>query len=112
MKKIRIGYKRCPAVDAQGLVISGNQEQEPDIRVGNNICQTVEAVVSRTVRNGKRLRVENLDEADRIAARTDIRLAVRVLRAEAQKRRAGDEVPSMLVQCAQALFDASGDSSE
>ena len=42
------------------------------------LTQTVEAVVPRTVGNSKGLPVKNFHEARRIAARADIRLAIRI----------------------------------
>ena len=85
-------------IHAQGVVKARDDEQETDTRIGENVYQRVEAVVTGTFRYRQRIFIKDLDEADRVAAWADIGLSIRSLRADAQERRTPDEALGMLVE--------------
>ena len=105
LKQLRIVDQRRPAVDPQRVVIARNDEQQPDARICDDVAQAVETVVAGTVRDRQRVLVKNFHEAHMVAARADIGAPVEILRAQAQERRAADEVARMPVERSQHLLD-------
>ena len=97
-KEFRILHQPGLSAHAQRVVEPRNDEQQSDARVGENIDQGVEAVIARSVRYRQRVLIKNFDEADRVAARTDIGASVPVLRPDAEERRTPDEGLRILVE--------------
>ena len=103
LEQFRIVGKRRPSVHAQRILEAGDNEHQPDARIGDDIDQRIETVVAGAIRDRQRALVENLDETDGIAARTDIGLALSTLRADANERRPPDEFLRMFAQCVLTL---------
>lgn len=82
-------------VYAQCVLEAGNDKEQSDIRVGNDVGQRIKTVVPRAIRDRNGTLIENLHETRRIATRTDVSLSVRMLGANTEKRRAPDELSRM-----------------
>ena len=68
------------AVDAERVADAGDEEEQPDARVGEEVRQRVGEPVARAVGDQQRALVEDADEAGRVAARRDVEAAVRAAR--------------------------------
>ena len=66
---------RRAAVDAQRVLEAGDEEQQADRRVGQQVAHGVDAVVARPVGDQKRRVVEDPDETPGVALRRDVGLA-------------------------------------
>jgi hypothetical protein len=64
-EKARVVDDARPAVHAQGFLGTGNEEDEADIRVGDNVLDRVEVIVARSIGNEQGLVVEDLHKAGR-----------------------------------------------
>ncbi len=64
---VGIDRDRGAAVDAQRLADAGNEEQQRDARVAQDIAEAVDAVVAGPVGQRQRALVENAHEAGRVA---------------------------------------------
>ena len=104
-QQFRVSRKTGTAIDPQCLVITGNDEQQSDAGIGEDIGEAVQPVVAGAVRDGQCLIVQNSDKASRIAAWADIGGARVILRANAQERRAFDEGARMWVELGQLFLD-------
>src|SRR5271170_2806909 len=71
------------AVHAQGFLGTGDEEDEADIRVGDNVLDRVEVIVAGSIGNEQSLVVEDLHKAGRVAARRNVGLAGGVRSAKA-----------------------------
>ena len=78
------GIDRDPrlAVDAQRLVHAGDEEEQADRRVDDDVLQRVEPVVAGPVGDGDRAVVEDGGEAGLVALRRHVGIAVAVGRAD------------------------------
>src|SRR5947209_17824435 len=105
LQQRRIGGDPGAAVDPQGLVDPGDEEDQPHSGGGEQIADRVDPVVAEPVRNQQRLVIEHLDETRRIALRRSVAAAGRVARSDYQKWRERDEGARMLLQPGQLLLD-------
>ena len=87
-----------PAVHTQGLVHSGNQEEQPHLRIFQDVAQTIQAVVAGTVRNEQGVVVEHRHKPGGIALGRDIAPALPPGRSHHQEGAVGDEVARVGVQ--------------
>ena len=94
---------RGAAVDAQGLGHARDEEQQPDVRVVDDVALAIQAVVARPVGDRERPLVEHLNEARRVAARRVVGEPVRARGREAQERRERDEAPAVVVEVVELL---------
>jgi hypothetical protein len=78
------------AVDPERLADTGDDEQNPDVRVANDIAERVGDLVAGTLRKQQRSIIEDADEPRRVATRTDPAFATRRGRGQADKRRTFD----------------------
>jgi hypothetical protein len=58
---------RAPPFTRKGFLGTGDEEDEADIRVGDNVLDRVEVIVARSIGNEQGL-VEDLHKAGRVAA--------------------------------------------
>jgi hypothetical protein len=68
-EKARVVDDTRPAVHAQGFLGTGDEEDEADIRVGDNVLDRVEVIVAGSIRNEQGLVVKDLHKAGPVAAR-------------------------------------------
>ena len=59
---------RAPPFTRKGFLGTGDEEDEADIRVGDNVLDRVEVIVARSIGNEQGLVVEDLHKAGRGAA--------------------------------------------
>ena len=90
LRQRRIGRDRGAADDPDGLAAAGNEEQQRDARIDEDVAQRVDAVVAAPVGNEQRLLVVHAHEARRIAARRAVE-PVRAAGGEREERRRLDE---------------------
>jgi hypothetical protein len=67
-EKARVVDDARSAVHAQGFLGTGDEEDEADIRVGDNVLDRVEVIVARSIGNEQGLVVKDLHKAGRVAA--------------------------------------------
>ena len=76
-QELRIFRDPRAAVDAQRLLASGNEEDQADVRIGQQVLHPVEALVAGAIGDDDAAVVEDEDEAWRIALGRDVARAVR-----------------------------------
>ena len=86
------------AVDAQGVLAAGDQEDQPDVRVLEDVAHTVELLVAEPVGDGEAMLVEHQHEPGRVALRRDVAATRGAGRCEQQERRPLDERATVLVE--------------
>src|SRR5271170_1575902 len=74
-EKARLVDDARPAVHAQGSLGTGDEEDEADIRVDDNVLDRVEVIVARSIGNEQGLVVEDLHKAGRVAAGRNVGFA-------------------------------------
>ena len=94
----RVGREFRGAVHAQGLGRAGQQEDEADVRVVEDVGQAEDEFVARPVGHEQRVFVLYADEARAVALGRDVLIALRVRGGEQQKRRPANEVDARLVE--------------
>ena len=92
-----VGEHGAP-VDAERVADAGDQEQQPDVRVREDVAQRVGELVAGPLGDEQRSLVEDVDEAGRIAARAHVARAVGGGRREQHERRPLDEPARQLVE--------------
>ncbi len=73
---------RAVPLNAQRDLDAGDQEQQADRRIGEQVLQRVEPVVTWPIGDRQVARVEDLDEAWRIATRAHVDATCRVHRVD------------------------------
>ena len=92
-------------VDAERVADAGDQEEQRDPRVDEQVRQRVRQPVPGPVGEQQRALVENAHEPCRVAARRHIEPAVRPAGRDADERRALDELARQVVQAVGELAD-------
>ena len=76
LEQLGIGDDRRATVDAERVADAGNEEQQPDVRVREDVAQRVREPVAGALRDEQRALVEDADEAGRVATRAHVAGAV------------------------------------
>ena len=97
-EQLGIGGERRATVHPERLGHAGDEEQQPDVRVGEDVAQRVGDAVARTLGQQQRAVVDDLDEPGRVAPRAQVAVAVGVRRRDAQERRPVDVLPGERIQ--------------
>ena len=74
-EQLGVGGERRAAVDAERLGHAGHEEQQPDVRVGEDVAQRVGDPVARPLGQQQRAVVEDPDEPGRVAAGAEVAVA-------------------------------------
>jgi hypothetical protein len=82
-EKPRVVDDARPTVHAQGFLGTGEEEDEADIRVGDNVLDRVEVIVVRSIGNDQGLAVKDSHKAGRVPAGRNVGFAGGVRGAEA-----------------------------
>ena len=104
-EQLLVRDQRRAAVDAERVVDARDHEQEPDVRVREDVPQRVGEAIAGPVGNQQGSLVEDPDEPGRVAARAHVAVAVRRRSRQAHERRPLDELPRQVVQPARHLRD-------
>ena len=98
LQHVGIAHDAAAAVHAQRVLSTGHQEDQPDVRIVEQVAHAVEALVARPVGNDEVLGVEHVHEARRVALGRDVAATPRIRRCDQHERRRGDERLAMRVQ--------------
>ena len=98
VEQLRLVDDRGAAVDAQRLADPGDQEEQADVRVGEDVPQRVGEAVAGPLGHEQRPLVEHVDEPGRVAARADVAAAVGTRRREQHEGGEVDEPAGELVE--------------
>jgi hypothetical protein len=91
------------------VVAPGHEEDHPDLRVGEDVAERVQAVVARAVREGDGAAlVEHEDLACGVTAVRDVDAAVFAGGGEQEERRGVEEAPGLLVDVVDGLVGDDG----
>ena len=98
LEQLRVVDDRRAPVDAERVGDAGDDEEQRDVRVLEDVAVRVGEPVARPVGQEQRPLVEHLHEPGRIAARRDVAAAVGARGRQAEERRQLDELARQLVQ--------------
>ena len=91
------------AVDAQGVLAAGDQEDQPEVRVLHDVGEAIDAVVADPVRDREVGVVQDHHEAGRVALGGDVAAARRTRGGDQHEGGPGDERAGVRVEPAAIL---------
>src|SRR6266542_1836931 len=100
-----LAHQPSPPVDPQRLLPAGNQEEQPHVRVPQDVLKAVGTPVPGPLRDGQRGVVQHEDESGWVALRRDVAGAVGAGGGDEAERRPGD---AGAVRAADGLRDGLG----
>ena len=100
---VGVGGDDGGAVDADGFVDAGDEENQADAGMGDDVLQAVDPAVAGAIGQDERVGVQDMDEAGRIAAGARVHIARTVGRGEDGEGREGDEGLTMGIEVIELL---------